>query len=260
MGLLLSPKLYPTTPSEIKCKIINELIPFLTRNTSAIMIRIGDFDISEENAIKYINYKYEIERNQTYILNINRDEDEIWKSFNINARRNIRKFEKMGCRIEVDMSNKFINEFYERAIYAFSKNGTKPSFSKKKLKILFKNLAYTEMFVAAKACSPEGEVIGTIVSAGYGISTFLGGYSFKEHYHFFPNEALQWFIIKYWKSKGVIYYDLAGGGNYKEKYRPDKRVVISIRYFKFRIIKKAFECCKKIYYGLRRFLFLKQIR
>ncbi|MGI6449931.1 MAG: GNAT family N-acetyltransferase [Desulfitobacteriia bacterium] len=45
-----------------------------------------------------------------------------------------------------------------------------------------------------------------------------GGASYRQYQHYRPNEALQWEAIKYWKERGLKFYEMGGGGLYKKKY------------------------------------------
>lgn len=47
---------------------------------------------------------------------------------------------------------------------------------------------------------------------------FWGGASRRDSLGFRPNEALQWYAMRYWKARGIRRYDMGGGGEYKRKF------------------------------------------
>jgi len=40
----------------------------------------------------------------------------------------------------------------------------------------------------------------------------------RKYCYYRPNEAIIWEAMKYWKSKGIQYFDMMGYAKYKEKY------------------------------------------
>ena len=56
-------------------------------------------------------------------------------------------------------------------------------------------------------------------------SYFWGGASWREHQILQPNEAIFWHAMRYWKERGVMTFDMGGGGDYKRKYGGAELVV-----------------------------------
>jgi hypothetical protein len=62
---------------------------------------------------------------------------------------------------------------------------------------------------------------------------FWGGASWRQNQRLFPNEAIQWYAIKYWKQRGVTAYDMNGKGEYKRKYGGNEIAVPWFRLSKY---------------------------
>jgi hypothetical protein len=70
-----------------------------------------------------------------------------------------------------------------------------------------------------RARDKDGNCIATGIFPGFNkIAEFWGNASFRSSQILRPNEAIQWFVMRYWKQRGVEAYDWGGGGTYKEKY------------------------------------------
>ena len=50
------------------------------------------------------------------------------------------------------------------------------------------------------------------------IAEFWGNASLRSGQILRPNEAIHWYVMRYWKRRGVEIYDWGGEGKYKEKY------------------------------------------
>jgi len=50
------------------------------------------------------------------------------------------------------------------------------------------------------------------------LSYFWGNASYQKDQGDSPNEALHWYEMRYWKSRGMRWLDWGGGGEYKQKF------------------------------------------
>jgi hypothetical protein len=87
---------------------------------------------------------------------------------------------------------------------------------------LIKYLLPTCQLLLVRAKDSEGNCIATgIFPALNDTSYFWGGASWRPFQVLRPNEAIQWFAMRYWKARGISKYNMgggAGGGDYKRKY------------------------------------------
>ena len=75
----------------------------------------------------------------------------------------------------------------------------------------------TGILLLLRARLPHGCCIATgIFPAMNQTMYFWGGASWRQYQHLLPNEAIQWYAMKYWKERGIRVYDFGGCGEYKE--------------------------------------------
>ena len=82
-----------------------------------------------------------------------------------------------------------------------------------------RNLASTNRVLLVRARDSEGKCIATGIFPGFNkIAEFWGNASYRSSQILRPNEAMQWYVMRYWKQRGIEVYDWGGEGTYKEKY------------------------------------------
>lgn len=88
-----------------------------------------------------------------------------------------------------------------------------------RVRLLIENLLPTGNLLLVSARNNEGACIATGIFPALNDSMyFWGGASWRRHQQLCPNEAIQWFAMRYWKSRGISRYDMGGWGEYKKKY------------------------------------------
>lgn len=149
------------------------------------------------------------------------EESEIWARFTGACRRCIRKAEKSGVAIEEAADQGFADDYYAQLTAVFARQSLRPTYSIERVRELIRAVHPTGRLLLLRARDPEGTCIATgIFPAMNTTMYFWGGASWREHQILRPNEALFWYAIRHWKSRGVIAFDLGGGGDYKQKYGP----------------------------------------
>ena len=68
---------------------------------------------------------------------------------------------------------------------------------------------------------------------------FWGGASDQNKRLLRPNEAVQWYAMRYWKERGMDHYDMGGGGDYKRKYGGEELSVPWLRKSKYPLFPAA---------------------
>jgi hypothetical protein len=164
---------------------------------------------------------FELEFYESYETDLTQTEEQIFNSMESACRRCIRKAEKSGVRIEVATDAGFATEYYEQLKDVFAKQKLAPTYGLDRVKALVKHLQPSGNLLLVRAFSPEGKSIGTGIYPGFNkVAQFWGNASWREHQILRPNEALHWYAMRYWKSRGITIFDWGGGGTYKEKYGP----------------------------------------
>jgi hypothetical protein len=147
------------------------------------------------------------------------DEEAIWSNMAPSTRRNIRKAEREGVRVEVAADDAFAQEYYEQLSEVFARQQLKPTYPLERVRLLLKHLLPTGRILCLRAFRPDGTCVATgIFPADWSRMYFWGGASRAESRILRPNEAIQWYAMRYWRDRGVNKYDMGGGGEYKRKY------------------------------------------
>lgn len=155
----------------------------------------------------------------SYRSDLTKSEDNIFNGMDSACRRCVRKAEKSGVIIEEAHDAAFADEYYEQLKDVFAKQGLVPTYKVDRVRALVKHLAPTGRILLLRARDPEGNCIATGIFPGFNkIAEFWGNASFRSSQSFRPNEAIQWYVMRYWKKRGIEVYDWGGEGTYKEKY------------------------------------------
>jgi len=155
----------------------------------------------------------------SYRTDLTRTEEEIFQSMDSACRRCVRKAEKSGVTIEEAHDLQFADEYYEQLKDVFSKQGLVPTYGVDRVRALVKHLEPTGNVLLLRARNTEGKCIASGIFPGFNkIAEFWGNASFRSSQILRPNEAIHWYVMRYWKKRGAEIYDWGGEGTYKEKY------------------------------------------
>lgn len=155
----------------------------------------------------------------SYRTDLTKSEEEIFNQMDSACRRCVRKAEKSGLTIEEAHDLAFADEYYEQLKDVFAKQGLVPTYNVDRVRSLIKHLHPTGRLLLVRARAPDGKCIATGIFPGFNkIAEFWGNASFRSSQILRPNEFIQWYVMRYWKRRGVAIYDWGGGGTYKEKY------------------------------------------
>jgi len=155
----------------------------------------------------------------SYATDLRQTEDTIFQSMESACRRCIRKAEKSGVVLEEAHDIEFANDFYTQLVDVFDKQNKAPTYDRERVKALIRHLEPTGRLLLVRARDPERKCIATGIFPGFRrVAQFWGNASWRSGQSLRPNEAIQWYAMRYWKARGVELYDWGGGGHYKEKY------------------------------------------
>jgi hypothetical protein len=158
----------------------------------------------------------------SYLIDLAQEEQVIYSRMsNTACRYRIRKADRMGLVIEEASDEGFVDDYYDQLCDVFAKQSLVPTYGKERVRLLIQHLLPTGNVLLLRAREPQGRCVATSIFVGMQqFAYFWGNASWRQDQHFCPNEALQWHAIRYWKQKGVRYYDL-DAGLYKRKYGGD---------------------------------------
>jgi hypothetical protein len=155
----------------------------------------------------------------SYRTDLTQPEDKLFNNMDSACRRCVRKAEKSGVVIEEAHDLAFADEYYEQLKDVFAKQGLVPTYNVERVRALVRSIEPTGRVLLVRARNPEGKCIATGIFPGFNkIAEFWGNASFRSSQILRPNEAIQWYVWRYWKQRGIEVYDWGGEGTYKEKY------------------------------------------
>src|SRR5689334_11919781 len=185
-------------------------------NLKCLHMEVSDPHFSEQDGEEggfsrefYISYRTDLTRSET----------ELFNAMDSACRRCVRKAEKSGVRLEEAHDAGFAGDYYEQLKDVFAKQGLVPTYTLDRVKALVKHMEPTGRVLLIRARDAEGKCIASGIFPGFNkIAEFWGNASFRSSQILRPNELIQWYVMRYWKQRGVEVYDWGGEGKYKEKY------------------------------------------
>ena len=169
------------------------------------------------------------ENDITYLLRIS-SPDEMWRRMEKNARNPIRQAEKKGVSVEAASDISVMGEYFAQLQAVFARKSLTPPHRREMVYDLWESLYPLGKLVVLRAMH-EGRYIATHIGAFdervlYG----LGWASWPEAYPLRPNDLIQWKVMTFAAEKGLLLYDMCGGGEFKAKFGAE--VVPRVRWHK----------------------------
>ncbi len=184
----------------------------------------------------------------SFEVDLTRPEDEIFRSFEKDCKRSIRKSAKNGVYIEPADDMEFAHEYYDQLKEAYGLRGLTPPYGLDRVKDLIKNLLPTGKLLLLRARDPEGKCIATGLFPAWNRNMYSwGAAGWKDAQSLRPNEALLWEAMRYWKSKGIKVYDMTGQFDYKRKYNPIEIQTPWLRKSKYKFLETLRNTAKSAY-------------
>ncbi len=173
----------------------------------------------------------------SFEVDLSVSEEILFDNMDSACRRCIRKAMKSGVVIEQAQDMSFADDYYAQMRDVFAKQGLVPTYNLERVRILLAKLLPTGNLLLLRARDSHGACIATGIFPGLNDRAFFwGGASWREHQILRPNEFLMWSAMKYWKQRGIEYFDMGGGGDYKRKYGGSEIAVPWFRTSKFPVL------------------------
>jgi hypothetical protein len=170
-------------------------------------------------------------------IDLTQSEDQLFVDMSSSCRRCIRKAEKSGVTIEEAHDLEFAEDYYRQLQDVFQKQSLVPTYGLDRVRELITYLGKTGHLLLLRARGPDGACIATgIFPAWNGTMYFWGGASWRQYQLLRPNEAIQWYAMRYWKQRGMRVFDMGGGGEYKRKFGGHEIGVPWLRTSKYRCV------------------------
>ena len=152
-------------------------------------------------------------------IDLTQSAETLWANMTSACRQCIRKAAKSGVMIEEAQDLAFAGEYYAQLQDVFAKQALVPTYGVNRVRALIQALQPQGMVLLLRARDPEGRCIATgIFPAMNHTMYFWGGASWRQYQGVRPNEVLHWYAMQYWQARGMHWYDMGGGGEYKKKF------------------------------------------
>ena len=153
-------------------------------------------------------------------IDLTHSEDELFANMASACRRCIRKANKSGVVIEEASDLAFADEYYAQLQEVFAKQNLVATYDAQRVRALIQNVHPTGALLLLRARNAEGKGIASgIFPAFNDTMIFWGGASWREYQGVRPNEAIQWYAMRYWKERGISRYDMSGMGRARDEYK-----------------------------------------
>lgn len=232
-------------PGVPRAAALDALQDFAFRQLGCLHLEITDRYLDLNDGLK-LGFSYHC--SSGYLSDLTKTEDQMWAEMSGACRRAIRKSDKSGVVVEPGKPEGFAETYYEHLIHVFAKQGLTPSYGPERIQHLVDTCYSTGNLLLLRAFEPGGRCIATGMFPGFRhYSFFLGNGSDPDHLALRPNEALHWFAMRYWKSRGSQCHDWGGGGSYKAKYGGEPFTVPSFWKSRYGFIRIARDIAEKVY-------------
>ncbi len=198
---------------------------------------------------------FEHDEVEGFEIDLTQNEDALFAKMTGACRRCIRKARKSGVVIEEARDEGFVDDYYTQLQDVFAKQSLVPTYSVKRVRLLVKHLLPTGRLLLLRARDDQGRCIATGVFPAMNTHMyFWGGASWRQHQILRPNEAIQWYAMRYWKKRGIQFYDMCGRGDYKRKYGAYEISYPWLRKSKYGCIASARNLAKKMFHFRQKIL------
>jgi hypothetical protein len=203
-------------PGIARRDLLPALEEFAFKQLGCAHFELLDRSFTEEDA-RATRLSYDTYR--SYESDLRLSEAELFARMSSACRRCVRRSEKLGVTIEEVHDTAFADEYHDQLLDVFAKQRLVPSYGVERVRALIAHLLPTGRLLLLRARAPDGASIGTLIVPAMNTTAFFwGNASYRWGQHFRPNEALHWYAMRYWKARGIAYYEWGGGGEYKSKY------------------------------------------
>ena len=223
MGIVLANEIAKQEILEKKYfKIMDKINKFIKKELKTDYINIVN-SVEIEDMRPFTWAKYKITPLYTYYININRDENEIFRNFNPKTRNVIHRASKYN---DLQINNGDRNSYLriiQNVRKRYDEQGLLLPGSDKYFEKLYDELYQKNQIIIKEARNSDHSVTGfVILKYKNKIHHWIGGTTPKGNYSGI-NELIQWIIIKENNNKYTDYYDLIGANTphlcrYKRKY------------------------------------------
>lgn len=225
-GAVIKNNKYSDTINEIELAVWENLREYAIKEK---IIQVFLTHWSREEKFEILKkYNFKIERNCTFLINIEVDEDKLFKSFSEGHRRSIKAGEKKRVTVlhySGNVNSDIINTFQvlrEKTQKRAVKKNPQSSMQLKKVDFmdsLFNNFM-SDAIISIAYYNSEPVATALVLMNKYIGYYYLGGSDYSLNLQSKASVLLHWEIMKYLKSLGYKKYDLGGIPCNPDEYDP----------------------------------------
>jgi D-aspartate ligase len=141
------------------------------------------------------------------------------KAMHDSARRNIKRAEKLGLRVQFEETDEFLGDHYEQLREVYLRRGTTIPFSQERLRHCFKHLKETGNLIAVSVLLPGSRIrIATGMFLLQAPELLLWMWAHRMRYRWYrPTELMTWAVMQKAMERGCTSLDFMGRGDFKAK-------------------------------------------
>ena len=231
---------------------LDGLREFAFKTLGCAHVEIYDRHATEEDA-RAGTFDYRIVR--SFEIDLRRDEDALFKSMTQACRNCVRKAEKSGVTVEEARDAGFAADYHAQLRDVFAKQSLVPTYDLSRVNALIEHVLPSGNLLLLRARDKDGKCIATGIFSGFGSRMiYWGAASWREHQHLRPNEAIVWHAMRHWKGRGIPFFDMGGGGEYKRRYGGYDIAVPWMRASRFGAVARLRDAAKRVVDLKQRFL------
>jgi len=167
--------------------------------------------LSQKSRKEFIKKGFRIVGCNTFLIDLNKTENELWSGLNKRARWGTRKAKRLGVKVEEATSTYEWNLFQRLHVQHCMKHGHLSSLlAPSILKQIFEVLYPAKMAALFLAKVDNKVVAGTLVLMHRKYTVYFRNASLEGYLRFEPNNLLQWTSIMWGKKYGAKVYDMGG--------------------------------------------------
>ena len=151
--------------------------------------------ISDNSNSKYLEKDFRKSNFYTFLLNLNKNEQELWDSFHKHIRNSVRKAEKSGLKfLEADTWDQWF-KFYMLHVNHCNRRGIAPK-KEDFFKALFEQFSHKDM-VKIFIAHDNGDIVGGMLFLKFqNVITYYIGASDDNYFKCSPNDFIMWNSIR----------------------------------------------------------------
>jgi hypothetical protein len=233
------------------------LLPFAFGQLGCLHVELADRHLSAE---EMKGAEYLMTTGRTFVVDLRRPEEEIFRSMHSKTRQYVRLAMRNGLRAEVATDVGFADEYHAQLREVFARQGLVPTYGVERVRQLIQCLQPTGQLLLLRIRAPTGDTLATGVAIGRNkIAVNWGAALPRANVKRHPMQLFWWEAMRYWRGRGALSYDMGGGGQYKDKYGSVDTPSLSFHRSRFGImrvgraaVRRSFEARQAIAGRMRR--------